>query len=271
MQRYSSLSLLQLSSLTLATYDPGMPFWTSNVRAAHSTLASLPEEGEYVISPSPLPSQAIPSAPKTPEDKPPSWSSLIERWTPFRTPADQLPAITVSSASSTHSGKSTACTSSSSARRRRAVQVANPRWQHAPALFSLEISIYEPRLRGLYLGIPFFELLVGATFEVLNKGLRLPEHPDLQRLDGSLMLARNARGQLGWIVSALLLPRDQRERRLSTSYYSPSVGSSTHGSRVESLTSVTTYGSGTMSVTSISSYKTRMNQYLGTPGKPFLR
>ncbi|KAI0061868.1 hypothetical protein BV25DRAFT_1826155 [Artomyces pyxidatus] len=87
------------------------------------------------------------------------------------------------------------------------------KWLHAPALYSCRvIHACDPPEGVSYYGLPFFQLFLGDVFAILKEAGHPSRHQDLPLYvddgDDCLLLARDERGDLGWVLASFLYPVD---------------------------------------------------------------
>ncbi|KAA1476965.1 hypothetical protein DENSPDRAFT_785820 [Dentipellis sp. KUC8613] len=92
-------------------------------------------------------------------------------------------------------------------------QVVSPKWRHARTLYACRV-IHEcqPPDGVAYFGLPFFRLELGAVFGILREAGHPSTHRDLPLYvddgDDCLLLARDERGEIGWVLASFLYPVD---------------------------------------------------------------
>ena len=87
------------------------------------------------------------------------------------------------------------------------------RWYRAPPLYTCRVvHECEPPEGVEYYGLPFFKLFLGDVYQVLKEAGHPSRHRDLPLLvdegEDCLLLARDASGELGWLLASFLFPVD---------------------------------------------------------------
>jgi dynamin-binding protein len=87
------------------------------------------------------------------------------------------------------------------------------RWYRAPPLYSCRVvHECEPPEGVEYYGLPFFKLFLDDEYQVLKEAGHPSRHRDLPLLvdegEDCLLLARDASGELGWLLASFLFPVD---------------------------------------------------------------
>jgi hypothetical protein len=87
--------------------------------------------------------------------------------------------------------------------------VVSSRWYYAPAQYSCRVvHEYEPPEGVEYYGLPFFKLLLGDVYGVLEEAGHPSRHRELPLLvdegEDCLLLARDSGNELGWLLASFL-------------------------------------------------------------------